>query len=276
MSITVDVVIPTWNSARTLGRTLESIETEIHPSRTIIIDRDSEDGTIEIAKSHGCVILRDLVSLGSARMKGIRESNTEWIVFIDDDIIVTTNFLARMERFIDDDTGAIWSPCLSVVEPHRSAFLASYERIFKKKDSYSLHPMDRGYTNATLVRRNLILDLDISDMNAWEDWVITQRVLGSGKRWLVVRVYSDHNHQAADLWENDSWNSAGILNLGRTGRIKPYQAVAYYIGLLCRHIFLAFEGTIEKRDISWFRYHAGSFFAVLWGIRYFVGTKASR
>jgi hypothetical protein len=209
-------------------------------------------------------------------MKGIRESNTEWIVFIDDDIIVSNNFLAKMERFIDDDTGAVSSPCISVVEPHRSVFLADFEKKFEKKDSFALHPKDRGYTNATLVRRKLILDLDISDMNAWEDWAITQRVIEYGKKWLVVRVYSDHNHRAADLWEKDSWNSAGILNLGRTGRIKPYKAVANYLGLLCRHIFLAFEETIESRDYTLFRYHSGSFIAVLWGIRYFVGVKVRR
>lgn len=276
MSIIVDVIIPTWNSARTLGQTLESVETEIHPSRTIIIDRDSEDGTIEIARSHGCVVLRDLVSLGSARMKGIRESNTEWIVFIDDDIRVASNFLVRMERFIDDDTGAICSPCISVVEPHRSVFLADFEHKFDKKDSFTLNPMDRGHTNATLVRRNLILDLDISDMNAWEDWAITQRVIESGKKWLVVKVYSDHNHRAADLWEKDSWNSAGILNLGRTGRIKPYHAVVDYIGLLGRHIFLAFEETIERRDSSLFQYHIRSVIAVLWGIRHFLRIKARK
>jgi glycosyltransferase involved in cell wall biosynthesis len=276
MNLKVDVVIPTWNSARTLGRTLESVEGGIHPSRIIIVDRDSKDGTVELAKSHGCVVLQDMVSLGSARMKGVRESDTEWIVFIDDDVIVPNDFMTRMEQFIDDETGAVWSPCVSVVEPDHSEFLAILERKFEDADSYELHRADRGCTNATLVRRDLIVDLDISDMNAWEDWVITQRVLGSGKKWLVAKVYSDHIHQAADLLSKDSWNAAGILNLGRTGRITPYQAVADYTALLRRHLRLALEETMGTNDLSRFRYHISRFFSVLWGFRYFVGTKVRR
>lgn len=276
MSLRVDVVIPTWNSAKTLDQALESVQNGIHPSRIIIVDRESEDGTIEIARSHGCVVLQDLVSLGSARMKGVRESDTEWIVFIDDDIVVPSDFMARMERFIDDETGAVWSPCVSVVEPDHSEFLAILERKFENKDTYALQRADRGCTNATLIRRDLIVDLDISDMNAWEDWVITQQVIGSGKKWLVAKVYSDHVHRAADLSSKDSWNAAGILNLGRTGRITPYQAVADYSGLLRRHLRLAFEETIERGDSSRFLYHISSFISVLWGFRYFVGTKARR
>jgi glycosyltransferase involved in cell wall biosynthesis len=276
MSLGVDVVIPTWNSARTLERALESIERGIHPSRIIIVDRDSDDGTLEIALSHGCVVLQDLVSLGSARMKGVRESDKEWIIFIDDDIVVPNDFIERVERYVDDETGAIWSPCVSVVEPDHSEFLAILERQFNDKDAYELKRADRGCTNATLIRRDLIVDLDISDMNAWEDWVITQQVIGSGKKWLVVKVYSDHIHRAVDLSSKDSWNAAGILNLGRTGRITPYQAVADYTGLLRRHLRLAFEETIERGDPSRFQYNIKAFISVLWGFRYFVGTKARK
>ncbi len=65
-------------------------------------------------------------------MKGIQESDTEWIVFIDDDIVVPSDFITKMERFMDDDTGAIWSPCINVVEPFHTDFLAILERKFER------------------------------------------------------------------------------------------------------------------------------------------------
>jgi glycosyltransferase involved in cell wall biosynthesis len=273
MTLKVDVIMPTWNSARTLNQALVSIEKGIQPSRIIVVDRDSEDGTQDIARSHGCVLIRDTKSLGSARMKGIQESNTEWIAFVDDDVVLPPDYLDRMERFIDEKTGALWSPCVSIVEPFRSNFIAYIEKKFDRSNWFALKPGDRGCTNSTLIRRKLVHDLDISDMDAWEDWVITQKVLQSNMEWRIVEVYSDHIHQKKDFFYKGSWNFAGMLNLGRTGRISKRQAIGDYLYQVRHYARAAFERTVVERDVSQFTNNMRTLFAVLYALRHFVGTK---
>jgi hypothetical protein len=67
---TIDAVIPTWNSAHMLERTLDLLVSHLDPERIIIVDRHSIDATVSLARSHQVEVLLDTVSLGSARMKG--------------------------------------------------------------------------------------------------------------------------------------------------------------------------------------------------------------
>jgi|GEM_PF-5102423 len=72
MRPTIDVVMPTWNSAPMLARMLEPLLRGLRPDRIIVVDRSSEDGTRELAQEHGATVLIDVTSLGSARMGGGR------------------------------------------------------------------------------------------------------------------------------------------------------------------------------------------------------------
>ncbi|MCQ8903116.1 MAG: glycosyltransferase [Methanothrix sp.] len=79
----IDYIIPTWNSAATLELTIKSIERFGHPNQIIIVDRDSSDGTLDIARSHGCRIIRSIKPLGGARLEGARNAETELVGFVD-------------------------------------------------------------------------------------------------------------------------------------------------------------------------------------------------
>ena len=56
----VSVVIPTYNSERTLEKCLKSIVDQTYKNiEIIIVDKFSEDKTVEIAKSYGARIIQD-------------------------------------------------------------------------------------------------------------------------------------------------------------------------------------------------------------------------
>jgi len=89
MNEEISIIIPTWNSMPEFERCLNSIPTAFPEGvikEIIVVDKHSTDGTIETAKKHGCTILYDDISLGSARMKGLHHAKTERIAFIDSDI----------------------------------------------------------------------------------------------------------------------------------------------------------------------------------------------
>ncbi|MFZ3148269.1 MAG: glycosyltransferase family 2 protein [Methanothrix sp.] len=82
----LDYIIPTWNSAATLPITLKSIEKYGNPNQIIVVDRNSDDETIAIAKSFGCKIIESTKPLGAARRIGAKNAETELIAFVDSDV----------------------------------------------------------------------------------------------------------------------------------------------------------------------------------------------
>lgn len=257
------VIMPTWNSANRLERSLRSVKDNLRPARIIVVDRDSQDGTPEIARRHGAVVIPDTVSLGSARIKGVGASGSEWVCFVDDDVVIPPEFRERTRRLLDERTGAVQGAVISVHEPHRDMLLDAYESRFRGGETFDLRPGDRGLTSATLLKRSLIEDMDLRDMDSWEDWLMTQKVLGSGYRWVVAKPYVDHFHEFEDLARKEGWNAAGLLNLGRTGRMPALQALWWYANVAFQASRNAFRITARSRDPRHFLHFMRQTFNIL-------------
>ncbi len=272
----VSAVIPTWNSATRLERSLEGIERNLRPRRIIVVDRMSEDDTVDIAQRHGATVLTDTRSLGSARMKGIEESSTEWVAFVDDDILLPDGFIDEIMGKVDRDVGAIQGAVRSVHEPYRDMLTDSYERKFGDRSTFDLKPGDRGLTSATLIRRSLIKGLELADMDTWEDWLITQRILESGYRWVVSKPFVDHFHPREDLARKGGWNAAGILNLGRTGRMPVPKALKWYLDTLLEAPRNAFHLSIRYRDPRQFLFQMRLMAHIIMAPRHLLGSVPRR
>src|SRR6202035_2638649 len=52
----VAIVIPTYNEEPNLGRLLRSIRSQSIPSEVIVVDQQSTDNTVEIARQYGCSV----------------------------------------------------------------------------------------------------------------------------------------------------------------------------------------------------------------------------
>lgn len=204
-----DIVIPTWNSAGTLRTTLESIRKYAQPNQIIVVDRDSKDGTQHIAKDFDCVLLRDTVSLGSARMLGISFSKSPWTAFIDSDIAIREGWHDDMLSYIDSKTGAVQGRTILTSSPIREMRLHDAKTKLFKSGMNHLKKGDRGFTNTTMIRKDLLHDLDISSFNAWEDYIITQCVLEKGYQWKYVPVFVDHLESSEDWLNKIEWGAVG-------------------------------------------------------------------
>ncbi len=215
----VDYIVPTWNSAKTLDSSLASIVAHGNPDRIIIVDNESTDGTLDIAERHGCVILKDTASLGSARRTGLLEARTEWIGFVDSDVVLCRDWFSRLLKFMDDRTGGIHGDKLPDWEPYRSAHRATM------KGAFADGPLrkgagDRGFTDNTLVLREVALKADIESVNAFEDMLITQAVVAEGLEWLHVPVFVDHHESWETFIRKPGWHSAGLKWLLSRGDIS--------------------------------------------------------
>ena len=104
----ISIIIPTYNSARALGKCLESVRAQDFPAdkiEIIIIDAGSCDGTLEIASKYEVdKVLSNPLKTGEAgKAVGIEAASGEIIAFIDsDNILDGEDWLSRMARPLED------------------------------------------------------------------------------------------------------------------------------------------------------------------------------
>ena len=184
--------------------------------------------------------------------------------------------LGLIEKTVDDDVGAVQGAVVSVHQPYRNMLIDEYERRFSGRDTFDLRPGERGLTSATLIRKDLIEDLELADMDTWEDWLITQKVIDSGHRWVVTRPYVDHFHEYEDLAKKGGWNAAGVLNLARTGRIPRLQALRWYLDIALEAGQNALRLTVRYREPRLFFHQARLLGYVLLAPRHVFGVVPRR
>ena len=105
----IDVIIRTFNSARTLEPCMKSIAANIPFRKIIVVDHNSTDSTAEIARKFGAEIHTENVGLGYATTLGISHSATDYILFVDSDVmIIRDDFLREaLVKLQSGRTGAI-------------------------------------------------------------------------------------------------------------------------------------------------------------------------
>ena len=171
-----DVIIPTLDSesrleAGVFRRVLKRIGEQIPLNRLIIVDDGSKDNTLKIAREFKALVIKGEGSLGKAREIGIKNVNTEWFYFIDDDNLISIDFHKRMWKHAKKSTGMIFAR--SII-PYDN-YLVRYETILEKLRRFlglRDHTEDRGYTGATLMRTNAVRGIQIPPVGRQEDYFI--------------------------------------------------------------------------------------------------------
>ena len=109
----VSVVIPTYNYGRFIGEAIRSVLAQtLPPSEIIVVDDGSTDQTATVVEAFGDVvryIRQDNAGVCAARNRGVNESMSELIAFLDaDDTWEPTNLEKQVARFeIDDEVGLV-------------------------------------------------------------------------------------------------------------------------------------------------------------------------
>jgi len=196
----IDVVLLTKNSAAqpTVFRTcLDALYREIPVNRLIAVDAHSEDGTREILMEYPRVefhLVRG--NRAVARQYGVERVETEWFLFLDDDVILCRGWWRKAEKHLEPDVGLLWGWDV-IANPHsRNRMRVMY--YLRKVSEYELMKRNfrhRGGTHDTLVRREAVTDMEIPrDLHVFEDWYIKRHVEEKGYRAVCPEeVYCYHH-----------------------------------------------------------------------------------
>lgn len=99
----VSVIVPTYNSQRTLAECLGALAAQEYQHIEIIVtDSFSKDATKEIARGFTDKII-DAESLALARKKGVELARGQYILFLDSDQIISPDTIRRSVRLCEDE-----------------------------------------------------------------------------------------------------------------------------------------------------------------------------
>lgn len=111
------VGILTHNSAETLPRALESVKDF---AEIIIVDGNSTDATLEIARQYGArVIPQDpafldpdgrIIDFGSVRNQALRAASERWFLYIDSDEYIGPELRDEVRSIVTGEPAAYWVP----------------------------------------------------------------------------------------------------------------------------------------------------------------------
>jgi glycosyltransferase involved in cell wall biosynthesis len=108
----VTAIIPTYNRARWLEKSIESILNQTHPvAELIVVDDGSTDDTLEICKRYPSVQVIQTPHLGpsGARNAGAKVATSPWLAFLDSDDQWHSNKLSEQCRFHTENPEMPWS-----------------------------------------------------------------------------------------------------------------------------------------------------------------------
>lgn len=105
----LSVVIPAFNEARLIERSLQSVAVSIAQNRKsgftseiIVVDNNSSDNTADLARRAGArVVFEPVNQIGRARNAGAAQATGDWLLFLDADSLLSPELLADILRVIE-------------------------------------------------------------------------------------------------------------------------------------------------------------------------------
>ena len=149
----IDIVVITWNSYKYLKVCLDSIKkfTKGVNYRLIIVDNGSTDKTVKYLSkldSNKLIVKRNKTNLGypKALLQGYSLSNSEYICLMNDDVIVSPNWLTNLVKVMEEN------PDIGILGPVRpgASFTHPYTGNLSKiilEESKSRYKTPKGQLN---------------------------------------------------------------------------------------------------------------------------------
>ena len=203
----VSIIIPTYNSERTIEACIRSSKEQSYANiEVIVVDNNSTDATKEIAKKTADKVLNRGPERSAQRNYGAKKSSGNYYLFIDSDMVLSKEVVrdcitelnkSKVKAVVIPETSfgtGFWSECKAL---ERACYLGvpwmEAARFFSKKTFNEFSGYDEKNTGT-------------------EDYDLPQRISGKYGQSSISRVKSYIYHDE------------GHLSLGRTLRKKFYYA----------------------------------------------------
>jgi glycosyltransferase involved in cell wall biosynthesis len=240
----VAVVIPVYNRAATVLRTLDSVSAQtVAPRRVIVVDDGSTDGTAaavaawseKFERGFKTIVVRQFnLGAGAARNRGFAETDDcRYVAFLDSDDCWPRDFLSRAVRKLDGDGSAVAATADRLYHRQRKRRVGFHSsRHIERNASEWLMKHNAGIASCSLFRADVIERLDgfRTSIPSGQDAELFLRISKEGK-WLHVpgepvhfyvgfsqlhgeegnlsRKFADRKRRWAQIWERFIFHQDG-------------------------------------------------------------------
>lgn len=194
----VSVIIPTYNSERTIENCLKSVKSQTYKDiEIIVVDNNSKDNTKKIAKKYTNKVYNFWPERTFQKNKGIKEASGKYVFFVDSDMELDENIVEKCVKKFENEKD-IWWICI----PEKSV----WERFFVK-----IRDFERSFyewTSVDSARFFLLEDVKEvwwfeEDLIFFEESLLPQKI--ESKLWKNTKFYVDsyiyHNEWNIKLWK---------------------------------------------------------------------------
>jgi glycosyltransferase involved in cell wall biosynthesis len=246
----VSVVIPVRNAEEQLDECLASIM-RCEPREIIVVDGNSTDRTLSIARKYPVRILSDEGrGLPVARLLGAEAAGSRWVALIDADVVVPEGALELLlTEFVEGGYTALQAGLSSVGGPgYWGRALANHHRTGRSKDWFGLV--------ATIFEREALLEIGFDPtFGSGEDievrWRLAQTSarVGVSEQTFVTHRFGDTFEFARGQWDADG---RGLARMIRKHRLRATMLLGLPLAAGIRGIALS----LVRRQPSWTLYYA--------------------
>jgi glycosyltransferase involved in cell wall biosynthesis len=227
--VSVTVVIPTKNSAKTLKKCLDTLVAQtFHDFEIIVVDGNSNDGTKDIALSVGARIVDEKVDLSQergrralARNLGASEARGRILVFSDSDCSFEPTWLERLVSEIRSGADMVGGADLPFVEdsPVGQA-VALVERAMKSKRTQGIEAAFAIRSCNLACRQELFAGLD--GFKEMEELDLGIRVVRLGGNVIYNPEIFVYHHRRSSLLGviQQAWDASLTTNLRMTKAVS--------------------------------------------------------
>ena len=243
------IVVPVMNRAAPLDRLLTSVRssTRRQNPRIIVVDDASEDPTLlhDVAVKHGAefVPLAVNVGPGGARNAGLALVKTEFVVFLDSDLVINTDTIPLLLRHFSDPKVAMAVPRI-VGMPHQRNWIGKYENARSSLDLGPIRgvvkprsPLSWAPSAGVVARVSAITDGFDPSMRVGEDVDLVWRLSESG--WRVryeptATAQHEHRDHFREWFKRKAQYGTGAVPLAKKhpGSIAPAVMTPWSVALM--------------------------------------------
>lgn len=178
MGYTLSVIIPIYNSEKTIGKTIESVISSGFPFsyELILVDDGSSDRSYHICEKYASIssnirlVQKTNGGVSSARNAGLKKATGLYITFIDSDDYVAENYFQQIFAALEDGKDLILfsnnlmrQDGVGLIEKKGETSFISLDEITSLLCSQKINaPWDKVYKTTILNQYQIMFDEDIS------------------------------------------------------------------------------------------------------------------
>ncbi|MEM0057852.1 MAG: glycosyltransferase [Candidatus Bathyarchaeia archaeon] len=142
----ISIVVTTFNEEEYIGRCLRSLCNQSHTRKEIIVvDSESTDKTVEIAKKYADKVIVKKCSIPAGRNIGAKESRGSLLLFVDADVVLTPHWIDTVMPYLkEDDVVAVYGELFPLENSIKDKLVYSvfgftnfFSRTFARKTLYA-------------------------------------------------------------------------------------------------------------------------------------------